>query len=130
MKGIRVNKFQCHAVSVCASTAPFRRGLFSMMMGRVVLVLLSIMQLGSATNAVTVLFLGGVAATNGAVITITRTYGAVNSCGQTSTCVQVIMVRDIAPPQLTCATVILVSETRRSSTSVTFGPPTVSDNCD
>src|SRR5262249_6479413 len=34
------------------------------------------------------------------------------------------------PPQVSCPPDLLISETRKDSVAVTFGPPTVSDNCD
>ncbi len=77
------------------------------------------------TNAVAVLFLGDLAATNGCEITITRSYGAVNSCGSTSTCVQLIIVQDTTPPSLTGGT----NRTVQCGDPWDFDAPVASDLC-
>ncbi len=79
----------------------------------------------TATNAISVLFLGDLAVTNGCEIAITRTYGAVNSCGNTSTCAQVILVQDTTPPVLACAT----NRTVECGDVWDFDLPTVLDGC-
>ncbi len=78
-----------------------------------------------ATNAILVLFLGDLAVTNGCEITISRTYGAVNSCGQTSTCSQVFTVQDTTPPAFACPTNLIVE----LGAPWDFDVPTVIDNC-
>lgn len=61
--------------------------------------------------------------------TLIRTFSATDECGNSSTCVQVIVVNDIIPPQITCpldATISNNDDTQPANT----GTPTATDNCE
>ena len=52
--------------------------------------------------------LGDAYATNGCIITVTRTYRATDTCGNTNDCAQAITVQDTTPPSITCPTNVTV----------------------
>jgi hypothetical protein len=79
----------------------------------------------TATNAVDLFFLSDDATTNGCQIDITRTYGAVNSCGATSTCAQVITVLDTTAPLLAGLTNLVFEY----GAAWDYQPPEVIENC-
>jgi hypothetical protein len=79
----------------------------------------------TATGAVDVFFLEDIALTNGFQIDITRTYGAINSCGATSTCAQVITVLDTTAPMLVGTNAL----TFEYGAAWEFLTPEVTDNC-
>ena len=79
----------------------------------------------AAANVVDVFFVNDSAFTNGFQIDITRTYGAVNSCGTTSTCSQVITVLDTTAPILIGTNAL----TFDYGATWNFLPPEVTDNC-
>ncbi|MFH1219671.1 MAG: FlgD immunoglobulin-like domain containing protein [Candidatus Eisenbacteria bacterium] len=58
--------------------------------------------------------------------TITRTYRATDACGNSSTCVQTITVRDTQSPVITCAQNVTIE----CDETPVFTDPTVTDNCD
>lgn len=68
---------------------------------------------------------GDVAATNGCEIVLTRTYKAVNACGNMATCAQLITVRDTLAPVLTCASNRVVE----CGAAWSFDAPSATDNC-
>ncbi len=78
-----------------------------------------------ATNAVSVFFIQDTATTNGCAITINRTYGGVDSCGNTSTCAQVILVQPTQPPVLIAPSNMVVE----AGVAWSFGTPTFTDSC-
>ncbi|MEY4386698.1 MAG: hypothetical protein RLY20_1981 [Verrucomicrobiota bacterium] len=78
-----------------------------------------------ASNAVSVVHLGDEKLTNGCAITLTRTYGGIDSCGATSMCAQVILVQDTQPPVLIAPS----NQVVEFGATWSFGTPTVSDNC-
>ncbi|MBI3950073.1 MAG: HYR domain-containing protein [Acidobacteria bacterium] len=63
--------------------------------------------------------------------TITRTWKATDSHGNTASCVETIAVNDTTPPTITCPPDITVASTAGScaATGVNLGIPTTSDNC-
>ncbi|MBI2948831.1 MAG: choice-of-anchor D domain-containing protein, partial [Verrucomicrobia bacterium] len=78
---------------------------------------------GSAAN-VPITILNTV--TNGNCPTvITRTWQAVDACGNTNTCSQTVTVTDTTPPVFTCPTNKVV----QCGTAWTFDTPTATDNC-
>ncbi len=58
--------------------------------------------------------------------TITRTWTAVDSCGNQATCSQILTVVDTTPPTITCAD----PDTIACEDELVFTPPTASDLCD
>jgi hypothetical protein len=61
--------------------------------------------------------------------TINRTWTATDDCGNTSTCLQVIVVDDSVPPTITCPANITI-ECTASTLPANTGNPTGTDNCD
>ncbi len=61
--------------------------------------------------------------------TISRTWRATDDCGNTSTCIQVIMVDDNTPPAITCPPDITIMCDESTEPAIT-GLPTATDNCD
>ncbi|HWR82282.1 MAG TPA: T9SS type A sorting domain-containing protein [Candidatus Deferrimicrobium sp.] len=58
--------------------------------------------------------------------TITRTWTATDTCGNTSSCKQVIRIQDTTRPTITC----VPDDTIECDAPVVFTPPTADDNCD
>jgi hypothetical protein len=58
--------------------------------------------------------------------TITRTYRATDDCDNSATCTQLITIRDLTPPTITCAAQTTPIE---CPAAPVFTPPTASDNC-
>jgi hypothetical protein len=58
--------------------------------------------------------------------TITRTFKATDACGNAATCTQIVTIRDLTPPTITCA-----AQTTPLNCPATpvFTPPTATDNC-
>ncbi len=56
---------------------------------------------------------------------ITRTWQAVDQCGQTATCSQTVTVVDNVPPTISCGP----NQTVNCGTPWSFSTPTISDNC-
>ena len=61
--------------------------------------------------------------------TVTRTYRAIDACGNMATCTQTITVNDNTPPTITCPPSKTVSPATLAGTVVTYTTPVVSDNC-
>jgi hypothetical protein len=61
--------------------------------------------------------------------TITRTYKAVDACGNESTCTQTITVNDNTAPVITGCVNIEVNPENLNGTVVTYATPTATDNC-
>ncbi len=61
--------------------------------------------------------------------TITRTWEAVDDCGNSSTCVQVIVIDDSTPPVITCPPGVTI-ECTESTLPTATGSMTATDNCD
>jgi hypothetical protein len=61
--------------------------------------------------------------------TITRTFTAIDDCGNSSTCAQIIFVDDSTPPVITCPPNITVQCNASTATTAT-GNATATDNCD
>jgi hypothetical protein len=59
--------------------------------------------------------------------TISRTWIATDDCGNSTACVQTIVVEDTTPPVITCPTVVSPIECPNTPT---FGIATATDNCD
>src|SRR5207249_8350195 len=55
----------------------------------------------------------------------TRTWQATDDSGNTATCSQTVMVRDTAPPSITCAP----NKTAECNVPFNFDEPTASDTC-
>ncbi len=62
-------------------------------------------------------------------MTITRTWNVADACGNSSSCVQHILVEDSTPPAITCP-VDLTIECNTSSDPLVTGTATATDNCD
>lgn len=60
--------------------------------------------------------------------TITRTYSATDSCGNTATCAQIIEVFDNTPPMITCPANVTINCTDGTLPAIT-GTATATDNC-
>ena len=76
----------------------------------------------------TITFSDSVSNACGITKTISRTWRATDPCGNSSTCVQTITVRDITPPVVTCPTNVTVECGASTSPSAT-GTATASDTC-
>src|SRR4030095_4947590 len=77
-------------------------------------------------NAVTVNQLSDVSTVNGCTQAITRSWDAVDACGNHSAAVsQTIPIIDNLPPTLTCG----ADKTIECGTSIVFDQPTATDNC-
>ncbi|MBK8922691.1 MAG: HYR domain-containing protein [Saprospirales bacterium] len=61
--------------------------------------------------------------------TIERTWKATDDCGNTATCLQLIIVQDITPPVITCPADLAVN-CQDSSLPANTGTATATDNCD
>ena len=61
--------------------------------------------------------------------TITRTWKATDDCGNSSTCIQIILVHDETPPVITCPPNITIACTANTLPPAT-GTATATDNCD
>jgi hypothetical protein len=61
--------------------------------------------------------------------TITRTFTAIDDCGNSSTCTQTIFVDDSTPPQITCPPNVTI-QCNTSSAPAATGSATATDNCD
>src|SRR6185436_20813899 len=61
--------------------------------------------------------------------TITRTFSAIDDCGNSSSCTQTIFVDDSTAPVLTCPANITVQCNTSTATAAT-GNATATDNCD
>jgi hypothetical protein len=77
------------------------------------------------SGSVNIGHLGDSAITNGPAITISRTYQAVDPCGNTSTCTQTLSVHDTFFPIIICEP----DYTTTPCDGFVINPPTVSDNC-
>ncbi len=62
-------------------------------------------------------------------VNITRTWIATDACGNTSTCVQIILLDDIQGPTITCPTDVTI-ECTDSSDPANTGSASATDNCD
>jgi hypothetical protein len=62
-------------------------------------------------------------------LTITRTWFATDDCGNSSSCVQVIMIDDSTPPVITCPANVTI-QCSASTLPANTGTPTATDNCD
>jgi hypothetical protein len=61
---------------------------------------------------------------------ITRTWSAVDSCGNSSLCQQLILVQDTTPPALTCpADLVITNDSPCQRTTLNLPAPVASDNC-
>jgi hypothetical protein len=76
-------------------------------------------------SSVTLTYSDSVSNTCGAAKVISRTWIATDGCGNSSSCVQTITVRDSTPPTITCAT----NRTVSTGTAWTFDAPTATDGC-
>jgi len=79
-------------------------------------------------SAVTVTFSDSVATICGSSRVISRTWRAVDACGNASTCVQTLTVRDTIPPVITCPANITI-ECGASTTPSSTGTATATDTC-
>ncbi len=59
---------------------------------------------------------------------VLRTFSSADSCGNSTTCLQTITIRDQMPPILTCPDVVQVQCGQQSNLNIT-GQPTTTDNC-
>lgn len=92
----------------------------------------SLIEVTSSAGPANVVHVGDLSTTNGALITVTRTYEAVDTCAAPVQWIQLITVADITPPTIICPTDITVVENPPASGSATvaFAAPATSDNCD
>jgi hypothetical protein len=79
-------------------------------------------------GAVTIGYTDGVTTNCGAARVILRTWTATDACGNTSTCVQTITVRDTTPPNITCPTNVVLECPADTSTNHT-GAAVAIDGC-
>jgi hypothetical protein len=65
-------------------------------------------------------------------VTVTRTYQAVDACGQRTSCTQRLIARDRTPPQIDCPGDLIVREEPANSgfATIVYSDPTVTDSCD
>ena len=77
------------------------------------------------SGATNVIFAGDVVTTNTCGLSITRSYQAVNSCGETTNCTQLILVANTNPPTITCASNRVIE----CGTAWEFAQPTAVDFC-
>jgi len=54
---------------------------------------------------------------------------ATDSCSNSATCIQMVVVVDREPPQIICSTSLVVAATASSGAKVVFPTPAASDNC-
>src|SRR5439155_643386 len=79
-------------------------------------------------GAVTVTYLDSVTNNCGATKVIARTWAATDACGNTTNCVQIITVRDITKPVVTCPRDLVLDCPADTSTNAT-GVATAQDTC-
>src|SRR6185295_363129 len=68
-------------------------------------------------------------ATNGCVITVTRTYRAADACTNLATCQQIITVQDTTPPTITCPTDVNLGCNPASIPACNPSNAVATDNC-
>ena len=76
-------------------------------------------------SVVTKSFVGDSYATNGCVITVTRTYRATDSCNNQMTCAQIITVQDTVAPTINCG----ANQSVECGSAWSFATATATDNC-
>ncbi|MCH8990736.1 MAG: HYR domain-containing protein, partial [Acidobacteria bacterium] len=72
---------------------------------------------------------GDVTDSAGNPVTIARTYGVTDACGNSSECLQIITIQDVAPPVAQCPADVTVAADAGECTAVVEFAAIVSDNC-